>query len=115
MGVHSADGNIEEIRKLQRLKQWSTPSAIDQGTSITDSKTAGAYGVSGFPTVVVIDADGIIRYRTDILPADTEAFMEDQRQLALANGVAWPLPENPTAAQAVEISNKMNYATSLAS
>ncbi len=110
VGVHTADGTIEEITKLKRLKNWSTQSAIDQGTSITDSKTAGAYGVRGYPTVVVIDADGIIRYRTDILPADTEAFMKDQRQLALANGIEWPLPENPTAAQAVEISNKMNYA-----
>ena len=110
VGIHSADGTIEEISKLKQLKNWAAPSAIDQGTSITDSKTAGAYGVTGFPTVVVIDVEGMIQYRTDILPTDMAAFTEDQRKLAEANGVEWPLPDNPTPAQAIEISNKMNYA-----
>lgn len=110
LGVHTADGTLEQINKLKQFKKWAAPTGLDEGTSITDGRTANAYGVRGYPAIVLIDRQGIIRYRTDIQPADMKAFMEDQRKLAEANDIPWPLPQNPTAEEAVEIGNKLMVA-----
>ncbi|MCA9127229.1 MAG: redoxin domain-containing protein, partial [Planctomycetales bacterium] len=110
LGVHTADGTIEQINKLKQFKKWAAPTGLDEGTSITDGRTANAYGVRGYPAIVLIDGQGVIRYRSDLQPADMKAFMEDQRKLAEANDIPWPLPQNPTAEEAVEIGNKLMVA-----
>jgi peroxiredoxin/rhodanese-related sulfurtransferase len=42
----------------------------------TDAAAARAYEVNAIPSVIGVDADGIIRYRDYMLPADTEAFIK---------------------------------------
>ena len=110
LGVHTADGTLEQINKLKQFKKWAAPTGLDEGTSITDGRTANAYGVRDYPAIVLIDRQGVIRYRTDIQPADMKAFMEHRRKLAEAYDIPWPLPQNPTAEEAVEIGNKLMVA-----
>ena len=40
----------------------------------SDGKVTKAYGVSGIPTVLGIDAAGIVRYRAHAIPKDHDAF-----------------------------------------
>lgn len=98
LGIHTADGDIEEVNKLKKLKGWETSSAIDQGTTILDSVTCKAYGVSGFPTIVILDTEGKIAYRSDIMPKDVKDradFIKKMQELANANGVELPGEDTP--------------------
>ena len=45
VGIHTADGGIEQINQLKELRNWKTPSGLDAGTSITDGETCRSYGV----------------------------------------------------------------------
>ncbi len=98
LGIHTADGDIEEINKLKKLKGWTSPSAIDQGTNILDSVTCKTYGVSGFPTIVILDTEGKIVYRSDIMPKDVKDradFMKKMQELAKANDLELPGEDTP--------------------
>jgi hypothetical protein len=101
---------LEQIAKLKKLKDWSMVSALDNGTSVQDSDTWRAFGVTGAPTWVVIDQDGRIAYRTDVRPQGTETFMEEQRKIVEALGLPWPLPEDGTPEEMHELANKIIYA-----
>ena len=88
LGIHTADGDMHQINKLKKSMGWDTPTGIDKGTSITDSKTADAYGVTGFPGIVIIDTEGDVAFHTGILPKDMKVFMAGMEQLAKANDIA---------------------------
>ena len=40
-----------------------------------DGKASRAYGITGIPTVIGIDADGVVRYRAHAMPRDAKAFI----------------------------------------
>ena len=88
------------------------PTGLDRGTSITDSDTWRAYGAMGAPTIVIIDREGAIAYRSDVKPDDIDAFMEGIKPLAEAHGIPWPLPEGRElpSEELVEIGNRLTYA-----
>ena len=98
LGIHTADGNIDEINELKKLKEWTTPSALDQGTTVFDSATCKAYGVNGYPTIVILDPEGKIAYRSDVKPADVKDradFIKKMEKLAAANGLKLPGKDTP--------------------
>lgn len=105
LGIHTADGDTPQINKLKKSMAWNTTSAIDNGTSITDSKTAAAYGVSGFPGIVIIDTEGKIAFHSGIMPKDMKAFMSGMERIAKDNGIAWPLPQDLPENEMKRISN----------
>ncbi len=94
LGVHTAHGDMQQIIKLKKSRGWETPSAIDNGAAITESKTADAYGVSGFPSIVMIDAEGKVAFHSGIRPQDMQAFMAGMEQIAKANDIDWPLRQD---------------------
>lgn len=98
LGIHTADGNVEEINKLKKLKEWTSPSAVDRGTTILDGVTCNSYGVSGYPTIVILDPEGKIAYRSDVMPEDVksrEEFMKKMERIAEANGLQMPDEDTP--------------------
>ena len=42
----------------------------------SDGKVTKGYGVRGIPTILGIDADGIVRYRDHAIPKDHDAFIK---------------------------------------
>ncbi|QDT89450.1 M56 family metallopeptidase [Gimesia algae] len=107
LGIHTADGEMSQIKKLKQSEQWTIPTGIDQGTSILDSETGKKYGVQGYPALIVINPEGQITFRSDVNPpGDREAFM---KTLAEASGVKWPPAENATQAEMIEIMNQLQF------
>lgn len=107
LGIHTADGEMSQINKLKLSEQWTTPTGIDRGTSILDGVTSEKYGVQSYPTLIVINADGKITFRSDVEPAQDKATY--MKNLAEASGVKWPPAENATPAEMMEIMNKLQY------
>eukprot|EP01136_Pigoraptor_vietnamica_P042296 Opistho-1_new@16283 len=107
LGIHTADGELSQIKKLKQSEEWTIPTGIDRGTSILDSVTGKKYGVQGYPALIVINPDGQITFRSDVNPpGDRDAFM---KTLATASGVKWPPAENATQVEMIEIMNQLQF------
>lgn len=58
VGVNS-DEDLEELRSVVMEKDLTWPSFFDGGS--TSGPIATAWGIEGWPTIYIIDADGVIR------------------------------------------------------
>jgi thiol-disulfide isomerase/thioredoxin len=93
LGIHTADGTLDQINDLKKLHNWKTVTGIDQGKEINDGETAARFSVSGYPTVMVIDGAGKIAFNSGIPPASRDEFMKELEQIAKSQNIPWPLPE----------------------
>jgi thiol-disulfide isomerase/thioredoxin len=66
IAIHNAEKDPKDlaarIAEFQQKNDWRFVAAIDSGRMIEDSVTGRAYGIKGFPTTVIIGADGKIVY-----------------------------------------------------
>ena len=107
LGIHTAEGEMSQIKKLQQSEEWTTPTGIDRGTSILNSVTCERYGVQGYPTQIIIDRKGRIAFRSDVEPlGNREAYI---RKLAEASGVKWPPAKNESEAEMTDVMNRIQY------
>lgn len=107
LGIHTADGELSQIKKLQQSEEWATPTGIDRGTSILDGVTCRKYGVQGYPTLIIVDRAGKIAFSSDIEPpGNREAYI---KELAEASGVKWPPAENTSETEMIDIMNRIQY------
>jgi hypothetical protein len=110
LGIHTADGDLAQINKLKNIHQWTTPTGIDRGSSKVDGATCRDYGIRGYPTTVIIGADGKIAFNSGIPPQDREAFMEQMEALAKESGIQWPPPADADQEEMAEFANQIQYA-----
>ena len=107
LGIHTADGDVEQINKLKNLHDWKTPCGLDFGTTIEEGETCRSYGVQAYPTIVIIDPSGKITFRSDAEPESEEAFMKEMEVLAKSLGIAWPLSEDGPEAETMAMVSKL--------
>jgi thiol-disulfide isomerase/thioredoxin len=110
LGIHTPDGEFDQIRKLKKLHDWTAPSGIDRGTSNADGSTSATYGIRGYPSLLIIDRHGKIAFHSGIAPKDRDAYMEEMGQLAKANGIAWPPNERAPQSEQEESMSKLMQA-----
>jgi peroxiredoxin len=80
VGIHTPDGDLEQIRKLKHSQGWTAPTAIDQADSNANGRTGLAYGAFGRPALVIVDAQGTIAYYSDSDASLQQALGEVQRK-----------------------------------
>lgn len=127
ISIHNADKDPAElaarIREFKTKTNWNFIGAIDKGRMLEDSVTSNAYGIRGYPTMVIVGPDGKIAYADPDLdgPACNE---EDPRQIAefekkfdtlmkqrfAAVGETWPIPEGLDDAQQEAIHSRAELA-----
>ena len=90
LGIHTPDGEFDQIGKLKKLHGWTAPSGIDRGTSNADGTTSMAYGIRGYPSLLIIDRQGKVAFNSGIEPKDRNVFMQEMSELAKSNGITWP-------------------------
>jgi len=74
IGVNS-DSDLDEIREIVKEKNISWRSFWN-GPEGTSGPISTRWNVSGWPTIYIIDADGIIRYKNARGPAMDKALTE---------------------------------------
>ena len=94
LGIHTPDGDLEQISKLKKEMGWKTETGIDRGSSVSDGASAARYGVRGYPSIIVIDPEGKVAFNSSYHPEDTDGFMKEMQQLAESLQIPWPLPED---------------------
>ncbi len=109
LSVHTPDGEASTINKLKKLKGWTAPSAIDLGINSNDGATCKAYGISGYPTLVIVNPAGKIAFRSDVMPPgieDQEEMIALQKKTAAENGLQWPA-EDATNEEVATFANRL--------
>jgi hypothetical protein len=71
LGINS-DGTAEELKKILAEQSITWRQAVDGDTS---GPWATKWNVSGWPTIYVLDAEGVIRYR-DVRGAEMEKAID---------------------------------------
>jgi thiol-disulfide isomerase/thioredoxin len=76
IALHTAEGETDalagRVQEFADEQGWSWLHAIDSGTTTSNSATCHAYGVSGFPTEIIIGADGRIVFNSNVPPPGLE-------------------------------------------
>ena len=109
-GVHTPDGDMDQIKKLQKVKGWTAPTAVDVGTSRAGGETIKRYGVRGFPTVMLIAPDGKIAFNSDDHAEDQQAVLARLQKLAESLDVPWPPEKWGEGEEAAKQFNKLIFA-----
>lgn len=71
LGINS-DGPADKVREILKKRELTWRQAIDEST---DGPWASTWNVQGWPTIYVIDAKGVIRYR-DVREHDMDAAVD---------------------------------------
>ncbi|WP_425398567.1 TlpA family protein disulfide reductase [Aeoliella sp.] len=76
IAIHTAEADTEQtteaIEQFASDQGWDYLQAIDAGTMQYNSQVANAYGVSSYPTHIVIGPDGRVVYNSDVPPPGLE-------------------------------------------
>lgn len=89
LSIHTAGGDLDEIREFQRSYKLDIPSGLDVGDDAADGATTNAYGVCGYPTILIIGRDGRVAWNSQQM-AHAEG-MKMLERAAKAVSVPWPL------------------------
>ena len=92
LGIHSAGHSDADVKLQLSRNDWQIPTAMDKGSSLADSATAQAYGVAGYPTIVIVDRNGKVTYHSGRVTR--QAFMERTERLASQLELPWPIDED---------------------
>jgi thiol-disulfide isomerase/thioredoxin len=108
ISLHTAGAIPVDVAAFLKEQDWECVAAIDRGTMIEDSATANLYGVGAFPTLIVIDPEGVIAFNgaheLDEDPDTVEVRMKaDAEQI----GIPWPLDKDADAPVVQERMRKM--------
>jgi len=114
LSLHTADGNLarieEQISDFCKEQNWQTTVGIETGSMIENSATSHDYGVFGYPTTILIDDQGNVAFNSSISPDGTEGFMRRIAELAKAEEIPWPFPENIDISEKVRLENRRRVA-----
>jgi thiol-disulfide isomerase/thioredoxin len=100
LSIHSAGGDLEQIREFERQFKLESPSGLDVGDDVVDGVTSKSYGVRGYPTFLVIGRDGRINWSTDQMTK--EKGIKNLERAAKALSIPWPIDEKAPREKLVE-------------
>jgi thiol-disulfide isomerase/thioredoxin len=84
LGIHSPGEGVAQVRKFLGLKGVTFPSGVDEGELNTYGTTVQRYGVTGFPTSILIDRDGVIAFSSD-----NPSFKKQLGAILEEHGLKW--------------------------
>jgi len=127
ISIHTAEKDpdklAERISKFTADNGWNYLAAIDAGTMIENSASTHAYGVSGFPTEIILGKDGRVVHNSDIPPPGMEGiYGKSSDEITKADeakietwmkksfeeaGEKYPLPEGLSQEEQLEIHQRV--------
>jgi thiol-disulfide isomerase/thioredoxin/5-hydroxyisourate hydrolase-like protein (transthyretin family) len=110
IAIHTAGTDLSLIERLLKQQQWETLAGLDQGDDINSGATVQAFGIRGFPTVIVVGPDGKVAYRSDEFEGDEAAIMKEIEEFAKSIGLPWPLDKDASQEEILERLKRLNVA-----
>ena len=93
LSIHSAGTELEQVREFQRQEKWEPLTGLDRGDAVAEGATANAYGVQGYPTLLVVGRDGRVAWSSDVNEKEGMQMIE---RAAKTLSIPWPIDEKKT-------------------
>ncbi len=84
IGIHTAGTDLVDVRNFLEHIKFNLPTAVDAG----EDETAKQYGVTGYPTLVLIARDGRVAWSSR--EPSAEDGMKMMERAARSLSIAWP-------------------------
>ena len=94
LAIHTAGTDLSLVNRLMKQQEWSVATGLDKGDDIVSGLTIQAFGVQGFPTIMVIDRQGKIAFNSGIEPENRESAIKEIETLAKSIGLPWPVDKD---------------------
>jgi len=93
LGIHSAGTSLADIKAT--LEKWGSTliTARDAGPTLAEGGTVQRYRPPGWPTTVVIGADGIVVWTSNEFTGDRGAVLQEMKRIAAAAKLPWPIED----------------------
>jgi thiol-disulfide isomerase/thioredoxin len=92
--LHHAGTEPLLLKELLAVQHWDLLVGVDAGASPFDSETFSRYGVTGYPTEVIIDRQGLIVYHSGEGRDNKEKSAAVMQATAEAIGLPWPIEKD---------------------
>ena len=89
LGIHTAGTDMVDVRNFLSHIKFNLPTAVDSG----EDETAKRYGVTGYPTMVLIARDGQIAWSNRV-PTQEHGMKMMGTRPPVPLSIPWPLSEN---------------------
>jgi thiol-disulfide isomerase/thioredoxin len=109
LGIHTAGTDVSLVKQMLARQHWDAVSGIDKGESIASGATVRAYGIEGFPSVVVIDRESKVAFNSGDI-ADPKRWMQEVAQLAESLKIRWPPAQDTSENDLAEMMVKLSVA-----
>jgi len=102
LGIHTAGTDMTLVKRLLKQQEWETVVGVDAGDEIVTGETVQRYAIQGYPTVVVVDRDGMIGFNSGDVPKDRGLFTREMETLAKSAGLPWPIDKDASQEEVME-------------
>jgi thiol-disulfide isomerase/thioredoxin len=107
LGIHTAEGDLIQARRLLELKRWDLPTGLDVGDEINRGTTVKRYRVRGFPTTIIVGRDGKVAFNSDAAWNNREAGTKELKRSARELDIPWPLPQDISLEEGIPMMNRI--------
>lgn len=93
LSVHTAGSDPGNVMEVMERHEWSIPTGFDRGTRPGDGATSGIFGITGYPSMVLIGHDGKIVFNSaeDGADENRDKTMLEYKEVCHELGIGWPI------------------------
>lgn len=102
LGIHTAGTELPLVKRLLKQQDWELAVGLDVGEDIDSGVTVQRYGIKGYPSVVILDRDGVVVFNSNDVPKGGKIFMQQIEKIAKSAGLPWPIDKDATEEEALE-------------
>jgi thiol-disulfide isomerase/thioredoxin len=104
VSIHTASTDVSQVKMVQQMEAWESPSGVDSGASVAEGITAKRYGIGSYPSVIIVDAQGVVAYNNNT----DKQLMAKLKDAAAVLHVPWPIDAGADAAETQARTRKVN-------
>jgi len=102
LGIHTAGTDMALVKRLLKQQEWELTVGLDTGDDTVTGETVQHYAIQGYPSVIVIDRNGVIKFNSGGVPKEREVFMREMKEIAKLAGLPWPIDKDATEEETME-------------
>jgi len=86
--IHPAEVEFHLVKEFLAAQHWNYLVGLDRGDREAESRTKIAYGVRGYPTMIIVDKQGRVAFNSDARSEEEKTAA--MKATAAEIGLPWP-------------------------
>jgi thiol-disulfide isomerase/thioredoxin len=102
LGIHTAGTDMTLVKRLLKQQEWDLTVGLDTGDDIVSGDTVQRYAIQGYPSIIIVDRNGMITFNSGDVPTERDVFMREMEAIAKSAGLPWPIDKDATEEEVME-------------